>query len=589
MKPKKSQIIFLTLMIILSFYVLGDTYKVDNDYLCNAAVISECCGASTNTCMSWAGGTIYGGERNITGEGPIDLAGQKYYCADDGDWTTNLDAKSQYSCETYGYPYTGSKCCGEVDNSNEYYNDSVSGCWNSTQVLSGDFPYLRTKIKDVVFFINTFYGCKIDAVNYLNENEYLLDLINNHTKLPLIENKDYCFTIDDGYYYCAYTENWTEGGEAEMQLTHVPWDIDDSDENEREAGCCGLDKCFNGSACIDNQVDDIQNSGFNGYRCVDGGWGDAIKVCAPDEVTCGYCPRNDQCLLNLQGTAADNDDLSGNPQCIANGQYVGDDYCENGAWTSRTKWVAVQLLDLAGGNYALFCGEYEEVLNYLDYIVTGAKIARNYAVETNNYCVLTSGGKVVFGTSINDGTDTEFEDVVGESCSSVTQEDGLYHACTGSKRVWYNKKLKSVIYSQSQLALSDASGKSGTYLDNPFISLINKLSVKFPDTHDGSFDSDTLYSDFKFRNLYLAGQNQKFVLGSIKGEFYRNLVIEYLNFNTNVCKLMNAYNQSYSDFMSGIFCSKENKNYYALAQGSEFTALDPSIIWSDLTGKLRVG
>ena len=365
-----------------------------------------------------------------------------------------------------------------------------------------------------------------------------------------------------------------------MHLSKIPWST-----NLQKGECCGGGKCFNGSECLENQAGSPSNQPlYQGYRCVNGEWDKAQKVCTSDGDTCGYCPRTDQCLVNLQGDAADNDDPEGNPQCIANGQYIEDDYCEKGKWTSRTKWIAVQMLDIFANNYVLFCGDYEEVLNYLDYIVKDATIARNYASQTNNYCVLSFGDKVVFGTSINNETKTNFEDVVGESCKKVTNEDGLYHPCTGSNRAWYNKKLKSVIYSQNPIALSGASGKFDTYLGNPFKSLIDKLSAKFPNPYDNFFTGATS----KFRNLYVVKQDGKYVLGSIEGKFYRNLAIEYLGFDTDVCSLMKAYNQSHSDFMSGIFCSKENKNYYVLAQGSIFAALDPTTIWADLTGKLRV-
>lgn len=563
---------------------IQNPYKVTSDYLCSNGTIAECCGDLS--CNSLVGGEAYGGVRKTTGaffKLTNTTYNTTYYCADDMDWATDLDNKSQNSCEKAGFTGTGSKCCSEADDPNEYYNDNVSGCWNSSAVLSGDFPRNES---DVVNYNGTFYGCKIDAKNYIDGNEGLLNIGDQHTGDPLINNTGYCHTLAGGYYYCAYTEKWTAGGEAQMKLSYVPWnETNTTNTTWREAGCCETDKCFNGTACIKTQINDTQNPGYKGYRCIDGEWSKARKVCTPDGDTCGYCPRNNQCLVNLQGNFQDNDNPNGNPQCISDGQYIKDDYCENGNWTSRTKWIALQLLDLATSDYALFCGNYEKVLNYLDYVVKDAKIARNYASETNNYCVLTHSGVVVFGTSLNNESDaSKFDDVIGESCSSVTQEDGLYHPCSQSYRAWYNKKLKSAIYSKSQIQLSDSSGKFQQYLGIPFADLIKTLSQKVANPYDSSFINTTL----KFRNLYVAEQSQKSVLGTIHGELYKTLGLRYLNFNTDVCKLAGEYNKSNSDIMSGIFCSKESNGYYVLAQGNIFTALDPANIWPDMTGKLRM-
>ena len=559
---------------------LSNPYEVDSGYLCSNGTIAECCGDSS--CNSLVGGTAYGGVRKTTGAS-FNLTNSIYYCADDLNWTTDLDIKSQNSCEKAGFTSTGSKCCSEADDPEEYYNDNVSGCWNSSAVLSGNFP---RNASDVVNYNGTFYGCNLNATNYIDDNQYLLNIGDTHTGDPLINNTGYCHTLADGYYYCAYTEKWTVGGEAQMKLSVVPWnETNTTNTTWREAGCCGTDKCFNGTACIKTQINDTQNPGYKGQRCIDGEWSKARKVCTPDGDTCGYCPKNNQCLVNLQGNFQDNDNPNGNPQCIADKQYIKDDYCEGGNWTSRTKWIALQLLDLATIDYALFCGDYEKVLNYLDYVVKDAKIARNYASETNNYCVLVYSGGVVFGTSLNNESDAnKFDDIVGESCSSVTQEDGLYHPCSQSYRAWYNKKLKSAIYSKTNIQLSNSSGKFQQYLGTPFADLIRTLSQKVTNPYDYSFINTTL----KFRNVYVAEQGQKSALGSMEGELYRSLVIRYLNFNTDVCKLAGAYNQSNSDIMSGIFCNKETNGYYLLAQGNIFTALDPSNIWPDMTGKLRM-
>jgi len=46
-----------------------------------------------------------------------------YYCAADGEWTTDLDIKDESSCNKAGFVWTGNFCCSEDDDFNEYYND----------------------------------------------------------------------------------------------------------------------------------------------------------------------------------------------------------------------------------------------------------------------------------------------------------------------------------------------------------------------------------------------------------------------------------------------------------------------------------
>lgn len=46
-----------------------------------------------------------------------------YYCASDGDWTKDLDVKDEQSCVAAGFDWTGTLCCSEADDPEEYYND----------------------------------------------------------------------------------------------------------------------------------------------------------------------------------------------------------------------------------------------------------------------------------------------------------------------------------------------------------------------------------------------------------------------------------------------------------------------------------
>ena len=67
------------------------------------------------------------------------------------------------------------------------------------------------------------------------------------------------------------------------------------------------------------------------------------------------------------------------------------------------------------------------------------------------------------------------------------------------------------------------------------------------------------------------------------------MVIEYRNFNTDICGFVSNFGQRSESTNSGIICRKEGNNYYVLAQGSKFTAIDPDELWAGLTSSLNLG
>ena len=517
-----------------------------------------------------------------------------YTCTDEGKWitgiasitsqpgnTTQTEYTTKEDCESNNFKWTSSKCCG--DTSNEYYNDADYGCWNSSTILSGEFP---TTTQDVMNYFGQFYGCKLDATNYITSNDNLIDLKDTTTNGSLIENKDFCEAIaGDSYYYCDYTEEWTQGT-VNVTLSTVPWVT-----TLQEEGCCPENKCFNASECVDNQAGDPSSSPHNGdYRCIDGTWqASTLLSSMDDDGTTGYCPEPGQCLVSLAGDSSKNNDTDSNPQCIANEQYIEDNYCEDGTWSSRTKLIALQLLDIPSGDYILFCGDYESALNNFDYIVKDSKNAQDYITDkTNNYCILIYDTKVVFGTTLNQEINTgdyEFTDVIDTDCDGALDDNGKYNQCTTDK-AWYNEKFKSIIYSNYSISLSDINFADQflNFFKNPFSTLVNNLNGTITPPYDQSFVEGLK----KFNRLYMNKKGTKSISGVLEGSQFKNLVLEYKNFNTDICTIIADYNGANNDSYSGIVCNKDGTNHNILAQGSTFTTLDPATIWLDLTAKLRI-
>ena len=102
------------------------------DYYCDEAAesLTECAGNLP---------PFSGGPYHETGE-ILDVSGTEYYCASDGDYTTDLDSKDKESCEGAGFNWTGNKCCSEADDPSETYEDpgGSGACWDKEYLHNGE-------------------------------------------------------------------------------------------------------------------------------------------------------------------------------------------------------------------------------------------------------------------------------------------------------------------------------------------------------------------------------------------------------------------------------------------------------------------
>ncbi|MBI2541134.1 hypothetical protein HYV80_00290 [Candidatus Woesearchaeota archaeon] len=571
----------------------------NSEYLCigkGRESIVECCG--DGSCKSRVDG-----KRLTTGqsvnpskyEGGTPASDSKtYYCAPDRRFLTDLDVpaaqigdrtligKSASTCQKAGLAWTGTKCCSEDDDTNEFYNDpaGTGGCWNKEDAISVSF--VEGTDNSVANFNGEFHGCAIDKTNFNTQNDELLSLADKHTNGALITNHDYCFNDPEKNYFCSYTERWlpTDGTDK----THVSFAP--VQNPEQPADCCAADECWNGEACTENQkANPLAQPIGNNLRCIDGEWTNSMLKQSPDGSASGYCPKSSQCLLNVFGKDTGS-------QCLESGTYLDDNYCENGIWSTRTKLIALKLLDIKSGDFTLFCDSKENALNNLQHLTGSNEVIANTLanMKTNNFCVLKTGSKIMAATSIN----KNLEEVPANSlsifgvtnCDDALVDDGEYHPCDSSNKAWFNKKLKSFIYSPS--AISVPSGKETgfeEFLGNPIKGVI--LSIKRL-VSSPPFDESYLKGIKKFDKIYVSQQGNKAITAAIDGTRFKNIVAEYRNFDTDICKFLDQYSQAKKDVSSGISCRKEGSNYYALVQGSQFTNINPEQIWQDLTSKLRL-
>ncbi len=308
---------------------------------------------------------------------------------------------------------------------------------------------------------------------------------------------------------------------------------------EYQQGCCPFDFCYTGGAhpvhpsCIHDDfyeknatepplgfslpdfgtdADTRLLNAANGYRCINGSWKFSRAKFSPVFDHAGFCPEDTQCFLYQEDNVdpADVCKPHGTFHPYNRGNEVDYYYCYNGNWTTRTKEIALQLLEMANETdqpYTIFCDKFDRSLNadqtmsyWRDYIgesdpYIGVLLASGL---TNEFCVLRLEGQVIAGVSLNheinqtlsydpnnantcvpggiyclnDDSNCDhngciqgvmptyipleksFLDMLkgpekNDYCDNAMDKDGEYHACQ-NKDVYYNAKLQNVIFTKPQ-------------------------------------------------------------------------------------------------------------------------------------------
>ena len=173
-----------------------------------------------------------------------------------------------------------------------------------------------------------------------------------------------------------------------------------------------------------------------------------------------------------------------------------------------------------------------------------------------------------------------------DDCDAALKiDDGQYHPCDATNKVWFNKRLKSFIYSTQAINVPSEEPSSEDFIKNSIrqtIEAIRRLITSPP------FDESYVNGIRKFDKIYMLQQGNIAIKGAIEGTSFKNAVIQYDNLQDDICSLVEEFSQAQEDASSGISCKKEGSNYYVLVQGSQFTNINPNEIWPDLTSKLRL-
>ena len=421
--------------------------------------------------------------------------------------------------------------------------------------------------------------------------------------------------------------------------------------------CCPESYCWNGYACVEpmSSYTYLAEHVADGrdYRCLGGQWTYLPPQRDWNNQQWGFCSNKEECFV-MSSTAGASPDYTARqfygeengekvankyPTCIKDKEYIFDHYCQQGNWSSRTKFVATKLLERAGDeNYVLYCTNYREALlnfnnpgdveNRLggEGTATGTptgggealagqqqqpqQIRTCFDLDTdivddkentciNNVCILKdSTGKVSFATSLNrNGTDPKTDpnsflialNIPQDKLDEVCVGEGEFIECDLSGLdidgdLWYSPGLNAVFYGRQGLSLEPG--------------IIDKIVGWFKGLlgiqSELSDEQQFVQQAQNFRELYLlngAGKKVRALQEIFPGK--KMLVAEYENFDTPLCdyvqnlQLPTAAQTEPLEQAAGtggkVACSQEGN----VQRVEALEALD--FFWPQLTGRLRVG
>ncbi|MBU1644679.1 MAG: hypothetical protein KKA62_01325 [Nanoarchaeota archaeon] len=416
------------------------------------------------------------------------------------------------------------------------------------------------------------------------------------------------------------------------------------------AACCPDKYCWNGYACVEpmgtTSLAEHIGEGRD-YRCIDGEWKSSPLRWDWNSDKWGFCELKSQCFV-LSSEFASKENTAQTfyqgkyPDCINNTEYVFDHYCDSGEWTSRTKYLATKLIEVAeNDDFVLYCSPYRDTLpdyenkeGYIGGDISKVEEEKKSLGETikgpsepeilstcfsalndpegkrlvqdkdntcvNNVCVLNykESGKIktAFATTLNRPLDSEKSFLIsldipqtktGQLCSP---QKGNFVECdlsglnfADNAKLLYSGDLNALIFAKEGININPSViDKILNWFSNLF-GLESKLSK------EKAFVTDAQ----NFKDLYLlkTGDKQIRAVKEIFPGVKQALVAEYENFDTSVCKYVENINvppelelellEKLSE-MEKLTCNIDGKvQKVEMVAGLDF-------FWPQLTGKLRV-
>lgn len=227
------------------------------------------CDAINNIVECGANAPFSGFNGKLSGES-VAIDGKRNYCAVDGKWMISLNEYD--SCVAAGFAWTGTKCCGEVDDPVKTYEDpfvpgtqgSAGGCFNGIFIPSGGFigndPRLmnargRFVICDSTLASGSSTQPAVAPAPFTNSG--ILPLVYGPCGNPLSDIK---LTGTANNALCSPHSEWKFTSSTDMTaVKSTIWQI------AKEKGCCPENQCWDGVKCRD--IGEYHIVGERGFRC----------------------------------------------------------------------------------------------------------------------------------------------------------------------------------------------------------------------------------------------------------------------------------------------------------------------------------
>ena len=418
-------------------------------------------------------------------------------------------------------------------------------------------------------------------------------------------------------------------------------------EDQQNGACCAGRRCWDGTACVDEYTEyTYDDDGSEDTEdivsiCSNGQWSGEVETKYDwyhntDAAAIDYCVNEYACVCSTEEDdstfCTENEEYVVAGCTLEENFYKDDHFCEavdteedgtydTSRWTSRTKFLAFQMIQIAedvGSEFTLFCDQYSDALNnYVD--------VEAIAEDINSFCILSQDGEVTIGVTFNSddedepmtiaaedveellfsGSNAFVTDILGidddeiKTCTAATgypssERFGVFYSCDGAtKKVFYNTVLNAVIYSENdvgttlltapdidemQTILKAAKTTITTHIDTTDDDeLVNPAGDKIKDNFAG-FSTIEDYSSF-----YYSTENSATIIGfeDIKydGEsdnrYYMGVL--YSGITLDCDQIYAPYDRALN-----IYCSYNGGTGIILersTEGSEF--------WSSLTAGIR--
>ncbi len=229
-----------------------------HEYLCEGETIIEC-----------GGNAPYSPDAKPMGAS-LTIDNQKLFCSSAGKWSTSLDGDEE-GCTSAGYKYTGTKCCGEPDDSLKTYEDPYTGqgtpggCYNNQFIASGSF---LGGDKKIINYRGTFSICDTSVAPGTTttttdpafQNTQIIPTARGPCGTPLEEA---LLIGSKPNIICMPWGEWSFTSSTEETLVkQTAWQ---QAETEEKQGCCPDNKCWDGKNCRD--IGDYYTISERGFRC----------------------------------------------------------------------------------------------------------------------------------------------------------------------------------------------------------------------------------------------------------------------------------------------------------------------------------